>query len=156
MAEGYLQTAGIDFTETFSHVIKPATIRIVITFAATRGCSIQQLDVNNAFLNGTLTEVVYIKQPPGFEVNTGSAPLVCKLNKAIHGLTEHLVLGFINFGMLFSPWVFVAFRADSSLFIHIQANSVIYVLVYVDILSSQEVTSLNFSSLSLGWTFLFL
>lgn len=116
----------------------------------------QQLDVNNAFLNGTLTEVVYIKQPPGFEVNTGSAPLVCKLNKAIHGLTEHLVLGFINFGMLFSPWVFVAFRADASLFIHIQANSVIYVLVYVDILSSQEVTSLNFSSLSLGWTFLFL
>lgn len=65
------------------------------------------------------------------------------------------MLGFINFGMLFSPWVFVAFRADASLFIHIQANSVIYVLVYVDILSSQEVTSLNFSSLSLGWTFLF-
>lgn len=77
MAKGYLQTAGIDFTETFSHVIKPATIRIGLTIAATRDCSIQQLDVNNAFLNGTLTEVVYMKQPPELEVNTGSAPLVC-------------------------------------------------------------------------------
>lgn len=51
---------------------------------------------------------------------------------------------------------FVASRADASLFIRIQANSVIYVLVYVDTLSSLEVTSLNFSSLSLGWTFVFL
>lgn len=41
------------------------------------------MDVNNAFLNGNLKEVVYIKQPSGFEQ---VVRLVCKLKKALYGL----------------------------------------------------------------------
>jgi histone deacetylase 1/2 len=54
VAKGFLQTAGFDFTETFSPVIKPITIRIILTLAVTFKWQVQQIDVNNVFLNGVL------------------------------------------------------------------------------------------------------
>lgn len=48
-----------DFMETFNPVVKPTTIRIIITIAITNGWNIRQLDVNSAFLNGDLKEDVY-------------------------------------------------------------------------------------------------
>ena len=74
------------FHETFSPVIKPVTIRVILTLAITHKWPLQQLDVNNAFLNGLLEEEVYMTQPPGFESSDKS--LVCKLNKAIYGLKQ--------------------------------------------------------------------
>ncbi|XP_075521494.1 uncharacterized protein LOC142554709 [Primulina tabacum] len=52
VAKGCSQTAGLDYTKTFSTVIKPTTIRVVLNIALSYGWSIQQLDVDNAFLNG--------------------------------------------------------------------------------------------------------
>ncbi|KAL8099426.1 hypothetical protein AgCh_031889 [Apium graveolens] len=43
--KGYHQIDGVDYTETFSPVIKPGTIRIVITLALVRQWPIRQLDV---------------------------------------------------------------------------------------------------------------
>ena len=83
--KGFHQQQGFDFTETFSPVIKPVIVRIVLTIAIAKRWHITQLDVNNAFLNGTLEEEVYMLQPPGFEVSS-DASLVCKLNKVIYGL----------------------------------------------------------------------
>ncbi|KAK6120654.1 hypothetical protein DH2020_045604 [Rehmannia glutinosa] len=56
VARGFEQTAGVDFHETFSPVIKPCTIRLIFTLAVTNQWSIQQIDVNNAFLNGDLKQ----------------------------------------------------------------------------------------------------
>ncbi|PNX58687.1 retrovirus-related Pol polyprotein from transposon TNT 1-94, partial [Trifolium pratense] len=63
VAKGFLQTPDFDFTETFSPVIKPVTIRIILTLAVTHKWVVQQIDINNAFLNGILHEEVYMKQP---------------------------------------------------------------------------------------------
>ncbi|GJX89236.1 ribonuclease H-like domain-containing protein [Tanacetum coccineum] len=57
---------GVDFDETFSPVIKPATIRMVLSLDVSRKWPIYQLDVKNAFLNSDLSETVYMHQPPGF------------------------------------------------------------------------------------------
>ncbi|KAK1679364.1 hypothetical protein QYE76_040212 [Lolium multiflorum] len=55
---GLIQREGIDFDETFIPVVKPATIRTVLSLALSSDRPIHQLDVKNAFLNGTLTEMV--------------------------------------------------------------------------------------------------
>ena len=66
VAKGFHQRPGIDFSETFSPVVKPSTVRVILCIAVSKGWSINQLDINNAFLNGMLVEDVYINQAEGF------------------------------------------------------------------------------------------
>jgi hypothetical protein len=87
VAKGYNQQEGIDFTETFSPVIKLTTIRLVLSLAIIHGWPIRQLDVKNAFLHGHLKEVVYIEQPPSFP-NLTSPTHICRLRKVIYGLKQ--------------------------------------------------------------------
>jgi hypothetical protein len=42
-------------------------IRILLAFTVAKGFKLHQMDVKSAFLNGVLEEVVYVRQPPGFE-----------------------------------------------------------------------------------------
>ncbi|GJY18528.1 ribonuclease H-like domain-containing protein [Tanacetum coccineum] len=66
VANGSSQQLGVDFDKTFNPVVKPATIRMVLSLAVSRKWPIHQLDVKNAFLNGDLSETVYMHQPPDF------------------------------------------------------------------------------------------
>ncbi|CAM8882632.1 unnamed protein product [Rhodiola kirilowii] len=86
VAKGYTQTYGIDYTETFAHVAKLNTVRILVSIAANLDWPLRQFDVKNAFLNGKLEEEVYMNPLPGFEDAFGSK--VCKLEKALYGLKQ--------------------------------------------------------------------
>jgi hypothetical protein len=66
VAKGFHQRPGVDYKETFSPVVKPATIRVVLSVVVMSGWDLRQMDVNNAFLNDALTEIVFMMQPPGF------------------------------------------------------------------------------------------
>jgi hypothetical protein len=66
VAKGFKQRLDIDHDDTLSPVVKPVTIRLILSLAVSRGWTLWQLDVKNAFLNGILEEEVFMKQPPGF------------------------------------------------------------------------------------------
>lgn len=128
--KGYDQCQGLDFHETFSPVVKPATIRTMLSIALTFNWKIFQIDVNNAFLNGILKEEVFMQQPPRFEHSNPT--LVCRLNKAIYGLKHDPRAWFEKLATVLQQFGFVASRVDPSLFIRHTNRSVTYVLIYVD------------------------
>ncbi|KAJ9538899.1 hypothetical protein OSB04_031632 [Centaurea solstitialis] len=67
VAKGFTQTHGIDYDETFSPMAMLKSIRILMAISAYFNYEIWQMDVKTAFLNGKLTEDVYMEQPEGFE-----------------------------------------------------------------------------------------
>jgi transposase InsO family protein len=86
VAQGFSQTFGVDYEETFSPITRLASLRFIAAMAARNNWAIEQMDVNNAYLNAELTETVYIQQPPGFP--QGPKDKVLKLNKALYGLKQ--------------------------------------------------------------------
>ncbi|GJZ27279.1 retrotransposon protein, putative, ty1-copia subclass [Tanacetum coccineum] len=68
VAKGFTQTYEVDYGETFSPVACIRSIRIPLAIAAFYDYKIWQMDVKTAFLNGHLSEDVYMVQPEGFDV----------------------------------------------------------------------------------------
>ncbi|XP_071680467.1 uncharacterized protein [Lolium perenne] len=131
VAKGFKQRYGIDYEDTFSPVVKAATIRLVLAVSVSKGWSLRQLDVKNAFLHGVLEEEVYMKQPPGYE-NPNAPYHVCKLDKSLYGLKQAPRAWFSKLSSKLQELGFLASKADTSLFIYNKSGIIIFVLVYVD------------------------
>lgn len=87
MAKGFHQVHRFDFGKTFSPMVKPTTIRTILSIALTYMWEISKMNINNAFLDGELQEEVFMDQPPRLECHH-DPPLVCKLHKALCGLQQ--------------------------------------------------------------------
>lgn len=68
-------------------MVKPITIRIVLTINVTENWVVHQINVKNTFLHGFIQENVYMQQPPGF-VHPSYPNVVCKLHKALNSLKQ--------------------------------------------------------------------
>lgn len=131
VAKGYNQQYGRDYTITFSPVIKSTTIHIILDITVACSWPIQQLDVNNAFLQGTLSEEVYMEQPPGF-VDPHKPSHVCRLKKAVYGLKQAPRAWYMELKTFLLALGFKNSLADTSMFVLRNGNEVVYLLVYVD------------------------
>lgn len=131
LVDGFEQITGVDFLETFSHVVKPSIIRLVFSFAASKRWSIQQIDVNSAFLNGDLEDTIYMTRPVGFE-SLKFPTHVCKLNKALYGLKQAPRAWYDKLRDCLYTLGFNRSMSDFSLF-HRTINGILtLVLIYVD------------------------
>ncbi|GKE10789.1 ribonuclease H-like domain-containing protein [Tanacetum coccineum] len=131
VANGRNQQQGIDCDETFSLVVKPATIHTVLSLAVSRYWPIHQLDVKNAFLYGHLSETVYMNQPPGF-VDPNKPNYVCHLQRSLYGLKQAPRAWFQRFASYATRVGFQHSKTDSSLFVFHRGSDIAYLLLYVD------------------------
>jgi hypothetical protein len=99
--------------------------------AISRGWSLRQLDVQNAFLHGSLKEEVYMQQPPGFE-DPSKKEYVCKLDKVLYGLKQAPRAWYSRLSSKLMDLGFPPSKADSSVFFYNKGITTIFVLVYVD------------------------
>lgn len=131
VAKGFDKLSGLDYTETFSPVIKPATVRVVLAIAVHFNWSIRQLDISNAFLHGQLQEDVYMTQPQGF-VHPDFPHHVCKLHKAIYGLKQAPCAWFNRLSDSLLDFGFTQSLVDTSPFLFHQGAVHLFLLIYVD------------------------
>ncbi|KAB2617188.1 hypothetical protein D8674_013057 [Pyrus ussuriensis x Pyrus communis] len=131
VANGFHQKLGIDYTETFSPVVKHSIIRLVLSLAVSQRWPIRQLDVQNAFLHGFLNEDVYMRQPAGF-VDPQYPNYVCKLQRSIYGLKQAPQAWFHRFSEFLLQLGFQASPCDYSLFVYNHSGVYLILLIYVD------------------------
>jgi hypothetical protein len=112
-------------------VIKPTTVRTVLSLAISAGWAIRQIDVNNAFLHGTLTEDVFMSQPPGFS-HPQFPHHICKLQKALYGLKQAPRAWFSKLSNKLFALGFQGANSDTSLFTFKSADFTMFILIYVD------------------------
>ena len=85
VAKGYSQIPGQDFTETTSPVARLASYRALLSLAVKLDLEAHHLDIETAFLNGTLEEEIYMKAPDGLDTDKNS---IWKLRKSLYGLKQ--------------------------------------------------------------------
>jgi hypothetical protein len=131
VAKGFQQQDGVDYTETFSPVVKSTTIRAILAVAVHFQWPTRQLDVSNAFLHGTLQEDVFMEQPPGF-IDSKFPHHVCKLQKSIYGLKQAPRAWFTKLATTLLALGFSESKVDYSLFILHRSDVHLFLLIYVD------------------------
>jgi hypothetical protein len=86
VVKGFKQCLDIDYDDTFSPVVKPATMRLVLSITLSQG-TIRQLDEQNTLFHDVIEEDVFMKQPPKF-VDPQFLSYHCKLDKVLYDLKQ--------------------------------------------------------------------
>nr|GEW95597.1 retrovirus-related Pol polyprotein from transposon TNT 1-94 [Tanacetum cinerariifolium] len=84
VARGFTQRTGIDDNKVFSPVVRHTSIRVILALTACKDYELEKLDVKTAFLHGNPEEVIYMRQPPGYEQGNK----VYFLKKSLYGLKQ--------------------------------------------------------------------
>jgi hypothetical protein len=87
VAQGYTQHEDIDYTKAFAQVARLEAIRLLLSYEVNHGIILYQMDIKSAFLNGVISEELYVKQPPGFE-DLKYHDHEYKLKKSLYGLKQ--------------------------------------------------------------------
>lgn len=130
VAQGFLQKFGTDYDQVFAPVAKQTTFRTLLAIAAKENLIVRHIDAKTAFLNGELKEIIFMKQPPGFE--EGGPHLVCRLKKSLYGLKQAAKIWNDAVDNLLTNDGFEKCQADPCLYKRKFGNDWAYLLIFVD------------------------
>ena len=119
----------IRLQETFAPVARISFVRALLVVAAANKCDLFQMDVKNAFLNGDLSEEVYMQPPPSLFVESNK---VYHFRRALYGLKQAPRAWFAKFNSTISRLGYMASHYDSALFLCRTDKDTILFLLYVD------------------------
>jgi hypothetical protein len=128
---GHLQRAGKDYQEIFAPVLKMESVRLLLAMIVKYDMHFVQGDVKTAFLYGPLEEVVYMRQPPGFE-EKGKEDWVCRLKKAIYGLHQAPRAFYKHITGVLLKAGFQSIHGDPSIFVRYKDGHRSFIGLYVD------------------------
>ncbi|KAK2445742.1 putative mitochondrial protein [Trifolium repens] len=131
VAQGYSQQEGIDFTETFAPVARLEAIRLLLSYAVNNGITLYQMDVKSVFLNGVISEEVYVKQPPGFE-DLKNPDYVFKLKKSLYGIKQAPRAWYERLSNFLLENGFQKGQIDNTLFRKTSKKDILIIQIYVD------------------------
>jgi hypothetical protein len=129
VAKGFLQKEGVDYTEIFAPASSQVTLRLLLSIAAQEDLNIHQLDVKTAFLNGELTEEVYLLPPTGVAVQSGQ---VWRLKKALYGLKQAAQAWYAKLKKSLTSAGLEISQSDPCLYTTFHDGQRVYVLIHVD------------------------
>ena len=141
VTKGFTQEYGIDYEETFAPVARISSVRAILAVAAASKWDLFQMDVKNAFLNGELSEEVYMQPPPGLFVDSNK---VCHLRRALYGLKQAPQAWFAKFSSTIFRLGYTASPYDSALFLRRTDKGTILLILYVDdmIITGDDLSSI--------------
>lgn len=131
VAKGFSQIEGVDYTDTFSPVVRHTTLRLLFALSVQLSLDIVHLDVTTAFLNGTLEETIFMQIPVGFSDSTHSGQ-VLKLKKAIYGLKQSSRAWYKKVDECLLNIGYVKSKIEPCLYIKSVGSSKTIVTLYVD------------------------
>ena len=129
VARGFTQRFGVDYRETFAPVARMASIRTLLAVACQDDMNLTQLDVETAFLNGPLDEVIYMRLPEGVGSDTGR---VVRLRKGLYGLKQASRQWYKALDAVLLAMGFTKSRGDPCIYVLERDGKRIFMAVYVD------------------------
>jgi hypothetical protein len=131
VAQGYSQQEDIDYTETFAPIVRLEAIRLLLSYSVNHGIVLYQMDVKSAFLNGVISEEVYVKQPSGFE-DLKHPDHVYKHKKSLYGLKQAPRAWYDRLINFLIENDFKRGEVDTTLFRRTLEKDILVVLIFVD------------------------
>jgi hypothetical protein len=129
VAQGFTQTEGVDYDETFAPVAKFASLRVILAMAAEMNLEVHQMDVKSAYLNGELKEEIFMHPPPGFGAPSGT---VLRLLKAVYGTKQGGRVWYENIRSRLFSMGYTNTQADHAVFTRFADPHLSIIALYVD------------------------
>ena len=142
--KGFYQKLGIDYNSVFAPVVRASTVRLFLTLVACYDLECHSLDIKNAFIQGSVDEEIYMRQPDGYDDGSGR---VCKLDKSLYGLKQAPRVWNKTLTAYILFLGFVQCKSDGALFmLYTEQLGFVIILCYVDDIqvASKKLSSVQF------------